>query len=72
MLTVSMLNCAKKRKRDKKSGPRGIVTELKSVVKDRIRTMKCQRMLYPPRQDTELWHQTLNREQGNLKWGEGG
>lgn len=57
-----MLSCVKKRRRDKKSGPRSIVTGQESVVMDRTQTMKyrqthCQLPLV-----TELWDQIWNRK----------
>ena len=57
-----MLSCVKKRRRDKKSGPRSIVTGQESVVMDRIQTMKylqthCQLPLA-----IERWDQIWNRE----------
>lgn len=33
---------------------------------DRIRTMMCRRTLYQLPLDTELWHQTLNRKEGDV------
>ena len=57
-----MLSCVRKRKRDKKSGPRSIVTGQESVVMDRTQTMKYHQTHSQLPLAIELWDQIWNRE----------
>ena len=57
-----MLSCVRKRRRDKKSGPRSIVTERRSVAMDRTQTMKYRQTHCQLPLAIELWDQTWNRE----------
>lgn len=58
-----MLSCVRKRRRDKKSGPRSIVTEQGSVAMDRTQTMKYHQTHCQLPLAIELWDQTWNREE---------
>ena len=61
-LPAIMLSCVRKRKRDKKSGPRSIVTGQESVVMDRTQTMKYHQTHSQLPLAIELWDQIWNRE----------
>ena len=57
-----MLSCVKKRRRDKKSGPRSIVTGQESVVMDKTQTMKYHQTHCQLPLAIGLWDQIWNRE----------
>ena len=67
-----MLSCVKKRRRDKRSGPRSIVTGQESVVMDRTQTMMYHQTHCQLPLAIELWDQIWNRERERERGGGGG